>query len=544
MESLTRDRLFLFFSPPIAAIAPVYQVYEVNNIRLFDPAPLAYLSGVLVCAALLGLALAVLRGGKVRVFSLMEASLLAVVLLMLADMVGGARDMMSWITLPYGRRLLVGSLFLALASVLWVLREKSPTILFAGALALCVSTLLVPTGGLISGAHARTNQSGPVVYIIVDEMIGLEGLPREISGGEDVHSLVKSVFLTHNFRIYSRAFSRHFMSQRSIPAVLNFDDYDNGASDVSQYSNADGTFKRLRLLERLEDNGNLVIYQSGHLDWCAPLRKAECRTFPSFDVSRWIPPTDSPFGAIRYRLAAHAALMGQVFSGTYLLSAYSHLLHGLAPVFDGPVVTPNFVDIHGFPQWFSEFSDEVMRREADYYFAHFLMPHSPSVLNADCEPELRWVAPYYLAELKGLAGPELDAARAQYYGFYLEQVTCLMRTLDNFFTQLKQAEAFEGATIVVHGDHGSRISAGRLPANLSRRDLIDNYSTLYAIKAPNVDPGVDQRQISIQRLSAEYLGDRDVDLSRAPSKTVVAGDGKEGGLIRLMPMPELPDGDQ
>ncbi len=85
---------------------------------------------------------------------------------------------------------------------------------------------------------------------------------------------------------------------------------------------------------------------------------------------------------------------------------------------------------------------------------------------------------------------------------------CLVQKLDWFFTRIDGNPALRDATIVLHGDHGSRISAGRFSTTVSARDLIDNHAALYAIRARDIEPGYDLRQVSIQALTAEYFGGR------------------------------------
>ena len=81
--------------------------------------------------------------------------------------------------------------------------------------------------------------------------------------------------------------------------------------------------------------------------------------------------------------------------------------------------------------------------------------------------------------------------------------------------------AFEDATIVVHGDHGSRIARvaplTTAPQPLSDEDLADMYSVLLAVRSPSLSPGYRQDLVSLQALFREMFlggsrGDRPPDV--------------------------------
>jgi hypothetical protein len=65
------------------------------------------------------------------------------------------------------------------------------------------------------------------------------------------------------------------------------------------------------------------------------------------------------------------------------------------------------------------------------------------------------------------------------------------------------------ATIIVHGDHGSRLgliqpdSAGA--SDMSVDDYRDAYSTLFAVRSPSLEPAYDSRHASIACLFASLV---------------------------------------
>jgi predicted AlkP superfamily pyrophosphatase or phosphodiesterase len=102
-------------------------------------------------------------------------------------------------------------------------------------------------------------------------------------------------------------------------------------------------------------------------------------------------------------------------------------------------------------------------------------------------------------------------SREARYISYFAQVRCLHSALRRFLEGLKEIGAFEDATIIVHGDHGSRI-ARIAPLTttlqpLSDEDMADMYSVLFAVRSPSLAPGYRQDLVSLQALFREtFLG--------------------------------------
>ena len=87
---------------------------------------------------------------------------------------------------------------------------------------------------------------------------------------------------------------------------------------------------------------------------------------------------------------------------------------------------------------------------------------------------------------------------------------------------MEKAAIFDRLVIIVHGDHGSKISQLRPSANnqhkLSRADYLDSFSTLFALKGPRHPPGYDRRVAPIEQLLGEVVGaptgDDDMDAEK------------------------------
>jgi arylsulfatase A-like enzyme len=96
--------------------------------------------------------------------------------------------------------------------------------------------------------------------------------------------------------------------------------------------------------------------------------------------------------------------------------------------------------------------------------------------------------------------------RDRAYRLYFQQVTCTVSLLDELLASISESEALENATIIIHGDHGSRITITD-PVSIKRegmteRDYIDAFSTLFAIRAVGIEAGFTRERIAIQNLFA------------------------------------------
>ncbi len=108
-----------------------------------------------------------------------------------------------------------------------------------------------------------------------------------------------------------------------------------------------------------------------------------------------------------------------------------------------------------------------------------------------------------------LSGVAFQNQQRQYYINYYDQISCVYKNLTKFMQELDKNENMRKAVIIIHGDHGSRISSGHYLESLSHRDYIDNYSTHFSIRKHGIDAGYDLRMVSIQRLFAEIFSATD-----------------------------------
>ncbi|MVA99795.1 hypothetical protein GN330_21305 [Nitratireductor sp. CAU 1489] len=516
---MTKERVFLMLAPALAFAAPVIAAFLDLSIPIFSGPALRFVGGVAAAGLGIGLILAlVYRSGFV--WSLIFTAVAASAFLILLDIAANAS---TWLH-EYGSPVLTYVAFvmamLPVAWAIWPLRNTLPTIMFMSAAAFLLSTVVIPVA---SGRPSPTTEIGsaeypaPVLYFVLDEMIGPEGIDRSIPGGEEAYAALRDLFESHGFRLYGKVFSRFFKTADSIPASLAFEWTGNRVPNLTDPH---------RLFDKfVEDGHRVTVYQTEHLDFCSE-QVDRCEVLPSFNpVSRYI---NHP-GIMS---AGIYEVMRQRFEGSAIIEGYVGYLKRTSSY----VVPKNF-DAHAFPSWMQKIGDDIVSGSVtSAVFGHILFPHAPFVSDANCRQNLRRESPYYLFEMRKLSGASRERARAAYYKDYFAQVQCMISRLGRFLERVKSAPGLEEAILVFHGDHGSRISAGKYTENVSDKDMVDNYSTLYAIKGPGIAPGYDLRKVSSQRLTAEYFSGKSTrELGREDMTVVIDSKAAAKTVLRQMP---------
>lgn len=316
-----------------------------------------------------------------------------------------------------------------------------------------------------------------VVHLILDEHIGIEGL----STNEDAQRLkqeLKAFYLRHGFALYGRAYSQHMHTVNAIPAVLNF-----GGHLAEKASNKGAVIGETRHLKTLVESGyRLTIFQSDFADFCSGSAFAQCVTYdssslrPTLDLD--LPSTE------RARLIA-LKLMSLSHIANYMLLPWNVAANSTG--------NPRYIFIPSEDSRSSSVGsfaaiDDLAKRLKDAqpghaYFVHLLLPHYPYVVGADCKG-----LPF--SEWKRRLGPwALEEKQHAYYA----QVRCTISNVERLLNALAASPAGSNSVLIIHGDHGSRLTrVDPTDDNLGKfgdDDMIAAFSTLFAVRAPGIQPG-------------------------------------------------------
>jgi hypothetical protein len=346
-----------------------------------------------------------------------------------------------------------------------------------------VSTLLLPAEPLPLGETYRRDAGPakdlpPVIHLVFDEQIGVEGLPADIAGSEDLRDELRRFYEDFGFTLFGRAYSEYARTNHSMIALLNgFDSLDG------KFPEGPDAFWRSfwdnRWFKVLAQRGYLIhAYHMNGWDYCGGEagHAARCVTYTT--------------GSITNIEGADLTVEAKT---KVILASY---LHSLVPyrafrLLAGPDDRPPWV-LPERPFLYAPDSLGVLERmladiraapRGTAYFAHLMIPHVTHMLDQDCKVRadpLTWTS---YGDLDISTGALNSAAsRELRYNGYFAQVGCLHSALRRFFEGLMEIGAFEDATIVVHGDHGSRIARvaplTTAPQPLSDEDLADRKSVV------------------------------------------------------------------
>jgi hypothetical protein len=509
MRSLLLD--FLAFA--LVLTAPWVVLLGYHGYAFFTPEVLLIVTAVLAIAAIMAIASA-LTGALARTV------LLAILLALFIDL---------HVALPRLPSLVLALIFLAavaaLSALLWLVREhatKIVSVIFITLIALTVLTANPKFQGITNEtgtAATRASDAPLLIHLILDEHIGVEGLPPEIADAQQLRTELIDFYAARGFRLFGGAYSQYANTFNAIANLLNFAARDVSHPFLTKARAADEwDLKESAYFRMLEQRGyQLHLYQSTYVDLChtKDVHPRNCLTYPvsSLDLIQHLqlrPAEKARFivAALLSRSltlrAASKAYQRIVLEPLARLGVHAPEWRPESPSF-GPLPIPEVLQ--------RLTADIIAHPRGHAFFAHLMLPHYPYVFDEHCALRPRtadWLtnhitSPYSLVY-------NTAESRAQKYQHYAAQVRCTLRMLDEFFDALDNSGLLVDATVVVNGDHGSRIPA-HFPSGstlaggvLTEADYRDTFSTLYAIRAPGVTPAYVQQPASLVNLLDHYLG--------------------------------------
>jgi hypothetical protein len=381
------------------------------------------------------------------------------------------------------------------------------------------------------------------VHIVLDEQIGVEGIPGDVPGASELREEMKDFYLANGFRLYGRAFSPYYNTENSLSNLLNGTLLARDLPSLTPLERGYSLDENAWFGLLGERGYRIRVYQTDFLNFCAGGGAiVECTTYPANGIA-----------AARDMDTAILTKTGVLFDNFTDPSTVNTLFEGLGYFLD---------NYEGDGKWKSEidavsrqpvglgalWSKTILERltgelraakPGDAIFAHLLLPHRGFVLDETCrlKPD---PGDWYDHPNSGIKlGQRLSAAsRSARYVAYFKQIRCTQRLLGKMMEALSEAGVLDRAMVIVHGDHGSRITGtppiGEYAAGLTRMDLVDSFSTSFAIRSPGVKPGYDTSVRSVQALFAELALRR--PLAEEPAVFYVTPDLRKPGT----PMPEHP----
>jgi hypothetical protein len=404
-----------------------------------------------------------------------------------------------------------GLIFLGLTSVLWILREHAARILTVTmASVLAASVLLTPASAtVIEGATSLSSSDRPsgndqlplIVHLIIDEHIGIEGMPAGLTPAAFERD-ERAFFDRHGFLLFGSAYSEHLNSKESISHSINLKSGSYMPSLLAKAGRSRWAVQSNAYFDHLARLGYAIrVYQSDYLDLCGDsTSERHCRTYAATSLSP-LAPVSLPM-LEKARVVAGMYLR-QAHQYVVLQETYTRMRRQLAPTIalpawnwerdrTGPLSSMSALALIA--------SDLSTARRGDFLLAHLLMPHFPYIYDGECQVRQpgAWLHRWDPEAPRGHNNtPDSRAAR---YALYFEQARCTLKKIDGLLTAIPPALARD-AIVIIQSDHGSRISL-KTPemaggSRVSASDYADSYSTLFAIRSPHLQAGYDRRLVPI-----------------------------------------------
>jgi hypothetical protein len=425
---------------------------------------------------------------------------------------------------------------LVLTTAFWLLRAHLPSILLVFVLVLFVSILVtapIPKlrpdrvaekGDRLSEKWKESGQFNEdlpiVVHLVLDELMSVGAMADDLPGASATRQALLDFGEKHSFRTFGSVYSRSYYTAESIPHMMNAGYLGQTGLESIGDLRFDAKARKYNVVanEYFDDMARrgyrTAVFQAVYLNFCQNRSIDLCETFDSFDPGAKT--IDSPSLRValwRTIFRAYGPSYTSSFGETILARAY-----GLpAEKVDVTVALEGGrYDVQRFPEWFerfTRFTASVPR--GTHVFGYFLVPHSPYLLQESCvlsgSTDGHGIA--------NLPASQQEQRRLDFYTRYFAQVRCLANELDKFMAALERSENFRDAVIIIHGDHGSRISRGEYLDDLvGKRDFIDNYATFFAVRAPTVPTGLDCQFASLPEVFRRYVArdGRNTPVAKSP----------------------------
>ncbi len=423
------------------------------------------------------------------------------------------RMLAPWVDIsPRSASALLGGL---LALAIFLMREKFAVILAAFTLSAFGVDLTQALAARFSYSIAANSPTaapaGHLLYIVLDEHIGAAGLPTEINECAAARESLEQTLSAGGFRHYTHAYSNYPSTVSSLSSLLNRQLLERRRmfldENSPQWRWGTRTFKANRVLSEFKSRGyRLELYQHRAINHAAP-GVAVDSLHEYWDSLGQLEQSPGSWQT-RFRW-----LVGNYQQSDLVLSQVKAFFpFRFAPHTTGPLSAAGI--------WTGPLLRDITHAPSrTLFFVHLMSPHFPYLYRRD--GTVRDLAEWTHDRVDQRSSEPMYADR---YRRYCEQVQFVSSQLGTAFDQLRAASVYDAMTIVIHGDHGSRIrKAFTEDGNASRaagsdpeaydyprapalEDLLDRFSALYAIKQPGSGEGtIEARPQSLLRLLSQSL---------------------------------------
>ena len=346
-----------------------------------------------------------------------------------------------------------------------------------------------------------------IVVIMFDGFMGVEGIKRINSNKSiEFQNHVAKLNQLYDFSVFNKAYSRFTHTHYSMGHLLNYD-FESLDNHKVYFDARKGTIIKNRFFSERSDF-HIKVYQTDQINFCRNDNVLKCETFNPYKIE-FLNDEGRLKKYIRHPIQNfNSAIQSSSFS-KYVFTALVKILNKFNDV--DLRMNPEYYARH-FSKWFDMFVTDILDSEpGSLYFAHFMMPHEPYLLNENCvlhnlpNNSFKKIKKKDDFEFLQKLSEEQQKKRLIEYDKYFQQSKCVLNKIDDLIVSLKKGYKFDNTDIFIFGDHGTRISEGIFYETTSNEDLIDNHSAIFFAKTNEQKGNVLIEKVSIQKIFSYFF---------------------------------------
>jgi hypothetical protein len=427
--------------------------------------------------------------------------------------------------------------------IVWVLQTHLGRILLTIFSVLWLSSVVTPQKSLwkiedkpTEGEHDKTLP--PIVYIILDEHIGVEGIPKSVDPNGHVADWLRKHYVDQGFTVFGRAYSRYYNSLHSLSTLFNFSKNDAPDKLFIEVKYASYRLQKNALFELLKERGYKIhVLQSTYLDFVPPASKQlveKSYTYDFFSLQGIHTSSLSSLEKIYFILGSYKHFWKRFVRYYHIVGEKLHL----PKLPNDPYSRVSTLNAMLAAEKAQRMLEAV--KPGHFYLIHLLLPHYPYAYNATCtvrEDGTEWL---FATAFNKNGKVNTSISRKDRYKQYLEQLQCTHKVVAAMLSKLEKAIPQKRAHILIHGDHGSRIVQWEpTPQNSSRltpTDYIDAFSTFFVARTPDLQKGYERHPYALEEILATmHLGQNFLAQQDAFSPMVYLFSEEEAAMGKKMP---------
>jgi hypothetical protein len=353
-------------------------------------------------------------------------------------------------------------------------------------------------------AEAPATDRPAVLHLILDEHIGIEGVPASNPEAVRIKDELKARYTSLGFRVYGGAYSEHLHTVNAIPHILSFGE----TADAKSTSHKGVVLNKNAYFEAMRNYGyEINIVQSDFAEICSSTTYAVCTTYWS-DTLKLLRDYPLTTQERAYVMFFKFVSLSRGIQDLSALIDYAALASGRSPTAPLVLERRSRTSTVGALAAFDALNAHLLQAQpGELYFMHVLAPHYPYVAQSDCRlrPPAEWEVRRSSDRRQVQEAAYLQVRETA----YLEQVRCVTLKVEAAVRALSQSSAKDNFVVIVHGDHGSRITKlDPREENLGRfddADIVAGFSTLFAVRGPGVEPGYTSRPAPVALLLGQWV---------------------------------------